>query len=157
MTETVAIVTPCHKAERWIGAAVRSVLAQTYPDWEHWIVSDDGADYEALKERFARRLLEQLDRWVPEVRGKIDYYELSTPLSTRHFANYPEGEIYGLDHTPRRFRQTWLKPRTPIPGLYLAGQDVVSDGIAGALMGGVLTASAVLRRNVLQDLMKPRP
>ena len=48
MTETVAIVTPCHKAERWIGAAVRSVLAQTYPDWEHWIVSDDGADYEAL-------------------------------------------------------------------------------------------------------------
>ena len=48
MTETVAIITPCYKAERWIGAAVRSVLAQSYPYWEHWIVSDDGADYEAL-------------------------------------------------------------------------------------------------------------
>ena len=48
MTETVAIVTPCYKAERWIGTAVRSVLAQTYPHWEHWIVSDDGADYEAM-------------------------------------------------------------------------------------------------------------
>src|SRR5690606_3034714 len=40
--------TPCYRAERWIGPAVRSVLAQTYPHWEHWIVSDDGADYEAL-------------------------------------------------------------------------------------------------------------
>ena len=46
MPETVAIITPCYKAERWIGAAVRSVLAQTYPHWEHWIVSDDGTDYE---------------------------------------------------------------------------------------------------------------
>ncbi len=48
MVETVAIITPCYKAERWIGAAVRSVLSQTYPHWEHWIIADDGADYEAL-------------------------------------------------------------------------------------------------------------
>ncbi len=48
MPEIVAIVTPCYKAERWIGAAVRSALSQTYPHWEHWIVADDGADYEAL-------------------------------------------------------------------------------------------------------------
>ncbi|MEO6014272.1 MAG: glycosyltransferase family A protein, partial [Devosia sp.] len=48
MTETVAIITPCHKAERWIGACVRSALAQSYPHWEHWIIADDGLDYEAL-------------------------------------------------------------------------------------------------------------
>lgn len=48
MAETVAIITPCYKAERWIGAAVRSVQAQAYPHWEHWIVADDDADYEAL-------------------------------------------------------------------------------------------------------------
>lgn len=48
MAETVAIITPCYRADRWIGAAVRSVMAQTYPHWEHWIVADDDADYEAL-------------------------------------------------------------------------------------------------------------
>jgi glycosyltransferase involved in cell wall biosynthesis len=48
MAETVAIITPCYKAERWIGPCVRSVLAQTHQDWEHWIVADDGADYGAL-------------------------------------------------------------------------------------------------------------
>jgi len=45
--ETVAIVTPAFRAERWIGACVRSTLQQTYGHWEHWIVADDGADYEA--------------------------------------------------------------------------------------------------------------
>lgn len=48
MAETVAIITPCHKAERWIGAAVRSVRAQSWPYWEHWIVADDGLDYQSL-------------------------------------------------------------------------------------------------------------
>ena len=48
VSETVSIITPCYKAERWIGPCVRSVLSQTYPHWEHWIVSDDGADYEAM-------------------------------------------------------------------------------------------------------------
>src|SRR6218665_1780610 len=48
MVETVPVIPPCYKAERWIGAATRSVLAQSYPHWEHWIVSDDGTDYEPL-------------------------------------------------------------------------------------------------------------
>ncbi len=48
MAETVAIVTPAYRAERWIEQCVRSVLAQSYPHWEHWIVADDGLDYAAL-------------------------------------------------------------------------------------------------------------
>lgn len=48
MAETVAVITPAFRAERWIAACVRSVQAQTRPDWEHWIIADDGADYEAL-------------------------------------------------------------------------------------------------------------
>ena len=45
--------------------------------------------------------------------GKVDYHELSTPLTNQHFINYGKGEIYGLDHDPERFRQKFLKPRTP--------------------------------------------
>lgn len=48
MTGTVAVVTPAFRAERWIVACVQSVRAQTYADWEHWIIADDGADYEGL-------------------------------------------------------------------------------------------------------------
>jgi glycosyltransferase involved in cell wall biosynthesis len=48
MAETVAVITPAYRAERWIAACVRSVQAQTWPGWEHWIIADDGADYERL-------------------------------------------------------------------------------------------------------------
>lgn len=48
MTETVAIITPAYRAEPWIGAAVRSVLDQSFPHWQHWIIADDRADYESL-------------------------------------------------------------------------------------------------------------
>jgi len=48
MAETVSIITPAHRAERWIGACIRSTLAQTYGHWEHVVIADDGLDYEQL-------------------------------------------------------------------------------------------------------------
>ncbi len=128
------------------------VSYDAFSRWEesHW--KKRPAEYELLKERLAKQMLEMLYRHVPQVRGKVDVCELSTPLSTRHFANQPHGEIYGIDHTPSRFRQKWLRPQTPIPGLFLTGQDIATCGVAGALFGSVLAASAVLRRNLLSTI-----
>ena len=108
-----------------------------------------GDDYEALKQRFTERLLAQLYRWVPQAEGHVIHGELSTPLTTQHFAAWERGELYGLDHDPRRFQERRLRPRTSVPGLYLTGQDVCSAGVGGALMGGVLCASALTNKNML--------
>ena len=113
-----------------------------------------GDEYLNYKEELSQRLLEKLYQQVPSVKGKIDTYELSTPLSTQHFSNYERGEIYGLDHTPERFRQQWLRPHTPIKNLFLTGQDVSTAGVTGALFGGLLTASAMMRKNVILDVIK---
>ncbi len=125
-----------------------------FKPWEGTSWNKRGDDYEALKQSLESRLLESLHRQVPATRGQIDICELSTPLTTRNFANHPNGELYGLAHTPSRFEQRWLQPRTPIRGLYLTGADVCSAGVVGALMGGVLCGSAVLRRNVLSTIMQ---
>lgn len=45
---TVSVITPAYKAHGHLPQAVHSMLRQTYADWEMLIVSDDGADYEAL-------------------------------------------------------------------------------------------------------------
>jgi glycosyltransferase involved in cell wall biosynthesis len=45
---TISIIMPAFRAGDFILEGARSVLAQTYPDWRLFIVSDDGADYEAL-------------------------------------------------------------------------------------------------------------
>lgn len=133
--------------ERCPGRSTIEVITLARFDWfERW-ASDPwrrrGADYEALKTGLRDRLLEVLYREVPQVRGKVDVAELSTPLSTRHFTNYARGEIYGLAHSPARFAERQLGPRTPVPDLYLTGQDACSCGIAGAMVGGYLAASAI--------------
>ena len=49
MTEnTVAVIIPAYKAQATLVTTVNSVLAQSYPHWELYLVADDGADYEAF-------------------------------------------------------------------------------------------------------------
>lgn len=59
----------------------------------------------------------------------------------------------GLSASPERFQQKWLKAETPVRNLYLTGQDVATDGIIGALMGGVLAASRILGKNLIEEVM----
>jgi len=102
-------------------------------------------------------LLEALIREVPQVKNHVAWAELSTPLSTRHFMNYKAGEIYGLEHTPARFRLRSLRPQTRIKGLYLTGQDIVTVGVGGALYSGVLTATTLLKKSVVVRILLNRP
>jgi all-trans-retinol 13,14-reductase len=113
-----------------------------------------GEEYDALKGRLAERLRAELERQAPAVAGHIEHAELSTPLTTRHFTNYAEGEIYGVASTPARYTLRELGARTPVRGLYLAGQDAVSLGVVGALFGGVVCASAALGKNLLLRVTK---
>ncbi len=118
-----------------------------------------GADYDDFKALLAEKLLADVYKHAPEARGKVDYFELSTPLSTAHFNNYAQGQVYGLEHTPERFAQSWVKPHTPIKGLYLTGQDILFCGVASAMMSGVMTATAVLGATVakvLPDFLGPK-
>lgn len=114
-----------------------------------------GDEYNALKGGLRQRLIQELERAVPSVSGKIDWAELSTPLTTRHFMNYSRGEAYGLAATPERFCTRALGPQTSVRNLYLTGQDVASLGVVGAMMGGVISASAILKRNLVSKVTKP--
>ncbi len=135
---------------RYPGRATVEIVAaapyQWYQRWDGTTWGQRGEDYEADKEAFAQRLLEKLFEKHPNLRAHLDYYELSTPLSTAWFCRYPTGEIYGLDHDPNRFQQDWLRPKTRIPGLYLTGQDVLTCGVVGALVAGLATTLAVTGR-----------
>ncbi len=127
---------------------------ETFEPWTGSKWKKRGEEYEQLKENIAQRLLDELYKQLPQVKGKVDCYELSSPLTTQHFVNYEKGEIYGLDHSPKRFRQKFLRPRTPIKNFYLTGQDIVSAGVGGALFSGVLTAAAITGKNILKEILK---
>lgn len=145
-------------ARRYPGRATIEIV--TLAPWERFARWADrpwrkrGEDYDAYKERLAQRLLAQLYRFEPQTREAIDHYELSTPLSTRHFTGYAQGEIYGLSHDPGRFEQRMLRPKTPLPGLFLTGQDIVTCGVGGALLSGFLTASVITGDNLLMKTIR---
>lgn len=134
--------------ERYPGRSTIEIVAPVpYGEFDPWAEKPwgkRGEDYEALKEAYAQRMLEVLYDKVPQIRGKIDYYEVSTPLSTNYFCEYQYGEVYGLNHDTERFAQSWLQVQTKVPGLYLTGQDILSCGVVGAMMAGCVTAIKVL-------------
>lgn len=125
-----------------------------FAKWEHTSWKKRGPEYEALKERVAQQMFERLYRVAPQVKGKIDFYEVSTPLTTKKFMSHAKGEIYGVAHTPQRFRQRFLKPQTPVKHLFMTGQDVLIASIAGGMMGGLLCASTILKKNMLWEILR---
>ena len=140
---TIEVITllPYDAFERWGGQR-----------WKH-----RGEEYDLLKQQLAARLRQELEKQVPVVAGHIDYAELSTPVSTRHFMNYGKGEIYGIASTPARYAIRHLGARTPVRNLYLTGQDVASLGVVGAMYGGVISASVALGKNLMGAVSKPLP
>ena len=144
--------------ERYPGKSTIDIITLSpydlFQEWEGSRWKKRGEDYEALKESFAQRLLEVLYQKEPQLRDKLTYYELSSPLTTKHFTNYTKGQIYGLDHTPQRFEQRFLRTTTPIKGLYLTGQDVATCGVGSAALAGTLTAASVLGKPFVKKLLK---
>jgi all-trans-retinol 13,14-reductase len=125
--------------------------------WEGTRWGKRGAEYESLKQKFTDRLLEVIYQHAPELRGKLAFCELSTPLSTQWFQQNIQGELYGVDHHPERFESPVLHPVTPVKNLYLTGADVVTAGVGGALMGGLMTAANLMGARLLLSFMPPAP
>lgn len=73
----------------------------------------------------------------PDLAELVVLRELSTPLATAAITGHHQGRFYGLDGTPWRVLSDALRASTPIDGLYLFGQDVVSQGIQGGALGRV--------------------
>jgi all-trans-retinol 13,14-reductase len=100
-------------------------------------------EWAAYKQGIESRMLEYFEAKFPALAPLIVYHELGTPLATVKFTGHDQAGFYGVETTPRRVLSDALSARTPVSGLFLSGQDVVSPGIAGALMGGLLGAAAI--------------
>lgn len=117
----------------------------SFAKWADTDWGQRGAEYDALKEVLSQKLLAVLVSKFPQLKDRIDFYELSTPLTTRHFFNAPQGEALGAAFDLGRFGgANWMGRKTRIKGLYMTGQDTLAMGFSPALASGVLTAGAVL-------------
>ena len=134
-------------SSRYPGKATIVALAPTRI--EYWRerggerIHHRGESYDAFKRRLQERMLEKVLEQLPGIDGYVQHVTLGSPLSSNYFLGTRHGESYGLEHTAKRFNASFLRPTTPVPGLYLTGQDTAVDGVAGAAIAGVLTASVI--------------
>ncbi|OLP86117.1 putative all-trans-retinol 13,14-reductase [Symbiodinium microadriaticum] len=116
-----------------------------FEKWNGTRVHHRGQDYEDLKKRYELRLMDMLYTQFPQVRGRVQYVSLGTPLDTNFFL----GKSYGLQQTlAKTWADTnWLFAKPIIQrwpdGLFLAGQDVTSDGFAPSVVSAILAACAI--------------
>lgn len=142
---------------RHTGEAITFVPWEPFTPWLDTRWKKRGPEYDRFKESMTDAMLAQYREHYPDLAPMISHAELSTPLSTHHFARAQRGSIYGMATEPERFLSDELGPKTPVRSLYLAGVDVMAPGVAGAMGGGIVGAMAAEPVGVaryLRPLMK---
>ncbi len=79
-------------------------------------------------------------RLVPDLEAEVEVLEAVTPASYRDWTGTVNGSAYGAK---RAIHAAPMRTRTPVRGLYLAGQGVLMPGIMGAAASGVVAAGRV--------------
>jgi phytoene dehydrogenase-like protein len=115
-----------------------------FEKWKNTKYQNRGDDYKELKNNIALTLIDFVEKHIVGFKDLIEFVDVGTPLTVTHYTDQPYGEIYGLAGTQERY--TILKNlgvETPIKNFYITGADVSMAGIAGALLGGVLTFAKI--------------
>ena len=130
-------------SQKYAGEMVAWTDWSTVEKWADKAPGARGEDYKAFKAKVMDVMFAQFEHYFPELAKLVVFRNLSTPLTTTAITGHHQGGFYGIDVTPERVMSGALQAKTPIPGLFLAGQDVASPGVPGALWGGMLAAGCV--------------
>jgi len=106
--------------------------------------------YGEFKERIARHLLDALEASVyPGLRSKILFTDAATPHTLRRLFGVRDGAIVGWSlegpvPVPDRLTRIGASVRTPIPGVFVAGQWTYSPaGVPVAILTGRIAAQRI--------------
>jgi phytoene dehydrogenase-like protein len=111
--------------------------------WEGTLSGRRGRDYEAAKEEKVRPLIAEAEKLFGPLRNAtvLDMY---TPLTIRDWVGSPGGSPYGILRTTDQLMKAASLIRTPLKNLFLAGQNRLSPGIMGTMLGSFQAARQVV-------------
>ena len=121
--------------------------------WAETQIGRRGADYLALKARYANECITLAETVIPGLREMISQTYTSTPLTYRDYTLTPNGSAYGVRRDCRNLVITMLSPRTPIPNLMLTGQNLMLHGLEGVSMTALLTCQEILGTEYIKKIV----
>lgn len=114
--------------------------------WKPWAETGTGhrgQEYANAKMDLAGQLIREAEDLLSPFKG-LEILDTYTPLTLRDWVNTPGGSAYGVQRSASQMLATALLNRTPVKGLYLAGQNVMAPGIIGTIMGSFSTVQLLL-------------
>ena len=78
----------------------------------------------------------------------------STPSTWERYTGTPGGSAYGILKEYPRMSVCMVPPRTPVPGLFLTGQNLGLHGVLGVSSTALLTCSHILQADMASLLKK---
>jgi all-trans-retinol 13,14-reductase len=121
-------------SDRWL------VVSSTNANFRDWAdLSEE--DYQVAKQELIDGTLDCLEKYIPDVRAKLDYIEASTPRTFQHYTLHQQGASFGT-----KFEGLKVSKELPqhIRGLYHAGSvGIIMSGWLGAVNYGVIVSNDV--------------
>lgn len=116
------------------------VVASANANYDDW-ASLPPDEYRRQKQRLIDGTLDDLSRFVPDVRRRIDVLECATPVTFERYTGHPAGASFGT-----KFEGLAVSRRLPqqIAGLYHTGSvGIIMSGWLGAVNYGAIVANEV--------------
>ncbi len=121
-------------SDRWL------VVSSTNANYRDW--ADLPADeYETSKKNLIESTLNCLEKYVPDIRTKLDHVEAATPKTFEHYTRHLAGSSFGT-----KFEGLQVSRDLPqqISGLFHAGSvGIIMSGWLGAVNYGVIVSNDV--------------
>ena len=96
-------------------------------------------------------LADSLIRRVPDLAGAVEKYWTSTPETWERYTGTPGGCAFGIR---KKDALCYVHPRTPVPGLYLTGQNCGLHGVLGVSETALFTCREILGEPTLNQILQ---
>ena len=116
------------------------IVSSTNARWEDWAELPDD-EYERSKADLVETTLAALEKYVPDVRSRLDHAEAATPKTFYHYTRHEHGASFGT-----KFEGLAVSRAIPqqVSGLFHAGSvGIIMSGWLGAMNYGVIVSNDV--------------
>ena len=120
------------------GSDMYSIVASSNANYDDWAnLSEE--EYHDSKEALIQRTLDALEKYIPNIRDKVDHLEAATPKTFQKYTLHLSGASFGTKFEGLKVSMDLPKE---IPGLFHTGSvGIIMSGWLGAANYGVIIAN----------------
>lgn len=117
-----------------------AIVSSTNANWEDWADLED-EQYETEKEKMISQTIDCLEKYIPDIRNKIDFIDAATPRTIKKYTHHEHGSSFG---TKFEGLDVSMNLHHQIQGMFHAGSvGIIMSGWLGAANYGVIQANEV--------------